>query len=251
MIGTIALSPSSGSRPGLRDRRRACGRRCREAGEPRRIVAERRRSRLARHRPPTAAARSRRAARASAARARRTARGSPRRSLRPRRPSALPSVPVSTMSSRPSRPKRSSTPRPRLADHADAVRVVDDQGGVVLGGEVRELGHQREVALHAEDAVGDDQPALDVGRFLQHPAQVVHVRVLEHGLVRGPREAHAVDDRGVVQAVGEDRRRHVAKRVEERGVRVPARDVGEGRGRLEELGEVVARARRGARTCRR
>ncbi len=63
------------------------------------------------------------------------------------------------------------------------------------------------------------------GASLQDAAQVVHVRVLEHRLVRGPGQAHAVDDRGVVQAVGEDRRRHVAQGVEKGGVRVPARHV--------------------------
>ena len=48
-------------------------------------------------------------------------------------------------------------PEPVLAEHADAVRVVDDHDRVVLLRELDELGQPRQVALHREDAVGDHE----------------------------------------------------------------------------------------------
>ena len=44
---------------------------------------------------------------------------------------------------------------PGLAHDADAVRVVDDDDGVVRARELEDVGQLREVALHREDAVGD------------------------------------------------------------------------------------------------
>ena len=126
-----------------------------------------------------------------------------------------------------------------LADHPDPVRVVDDQRRLVLGGDRGQLGDRREVTLHAEYPVGDDQAALDGRRLTQRAAQVVRVGVLVDGLVRRARETHPVNDRRVVQAIGEDRRRPVAERVEQRGVRVPAGDVGQRRRCPAELGQVV------------
>ena len=65
----------------------------------------------------------------------------------------------------------------RLAEDADAVRVVDDDDRVVLARELDDLGQLREVALHREDAVRDDQLAR-VARSGREPvAQRAHVRV--------------------------------------------------------------------------
>ena len=50
------------------------------------------------------------------------------------------------------------------ADEADGVRVVDHDHGVVAVGEVADLGERGDVAVHGEDAVGDDQPAAGVRR---------------------------------------------------------------------------------------
>ena len=50
-------------------------------------------------------------------------------------------------------------PAPRLAEHADAVRVVDDDDRVVLARELDDLRQLREVALHREDAVREDELA--------------------------------------------------------------------------------------------
>ena len=77
------------------------------------------------------------------------------------------------------------------------------------------------------------------GASAQRAAQVVGVGVLVDRLVGGAREPHAVDDRGVVEAIGEDRGALVAERVEQRGVRVPAGDVGERGAGAGEGGEVA------------
>jgi hypothetical protein len=63
--------------------------------------------------------------------------------------------------------------------------------------------------------------------------------VLVDGLVCGAREPRPVDDRGVVERVGEDRGRAVAERVEQGGVGVPARGVGQRRLGAEEAREVA------------
>ena len=47
-----------------------------------------------------------------------------------------------------------------LAHHAGAVRVVDDTTAVVLARQLDDLGQLRQVPLHGEDAVGDDELAL-------------------------------------------------------------------------------------------
>ena len=45
------------------------------------------------------------------------------------------------------------------AEHAARVRVVDHHDGAVLLGERAELRQRADVAVHAEDAVGDEQLA--------------------------------------------------------------------------------------------
>ena len=50
-------------------------------------------------------------------------------------------------------------PAAGLSEHADAVRVVDDDDRAVLARELDDLGQLREVALHREHAVRDDQLA--------------------------------------------------------------------------------------------
>ena len=48
---------------------------------------------------------------------------------------------------------------PGLPEHADAVRVVDDDDRAVLARELDDLRQLRQVALHREHAVRDDQLA--------------------------------------------------------------------------------------------
>jgi hypothetical protein len=52
--------------------------------------------------------------------------------------------------------RRAAAARP---DHAEAVRVVEQQPRIVALGERDQLGQRRDVAVHAEYRVRDDQPA--------------------------------------------------------------------------------------------
>jgi hypothetical protein len=63
---------------------------------------------------------------------------------------------------------------------------------------------RRDVAVHREDPVGDQQlTATGLRRFGQQPLGICGVPVLEH-LDLGLRQSRAVDDRGVVQPVADD-----------------------------------------------
>ena len=75
-------------------------------------------------------------------------------------------------------------------------------------GELDELGQRGDVAVHREDAVGDDQRAAALGLTGDPPGEVLDVAVVVDERL-GAREPAAVDDRGVVELVGED---HVAPR---------------------------------------
>ena len=142
-------------------------------------------------------------------------------------------------------------PEPVLAEHADAVRVVEDHDRVVLAGERDDLGQPRQVALHREDAVGDHELALArlAGREL--PPERLQVGVRVDRLAGGLGEPDRVDDRGVVERVREDHRALVGERGDERLVRVPARDVGQRRLAARQVGERALQLRRAVRTCRR
>ena len=90
-----------------------------------------------------------------------------------------------------------------LADDACGVALIDHDEGVVLLGEVADAVHGGDVAVHGEDAVGhDDAEALFLGG-LELALEVVHVGV-GVAVALGLAEAHAVDDAGVVEGVGDD-----------------------------------------------
>ena len=98
------------------------------------------------------------------------------------------------------------------AEHAEAVRVVDDQPGAVPFREFEQTRQRRDVAVHAEHGVGDDH--LDVGvRRVEHRAQRVHIAV-RIDLHVGAGQARAVDQRRVIQRVGEERRAAARERGE-------------------------------------
>jgi len=84
------------------------------------------------------------------------------------------------------------------------VGVVDHQPGVVRFSEGKQFVERGQVAVHAEDGVGDDQ--LAAGRaFFQQPGQRGHVVVrvaVDLGALRLG-QLHRVDQRGVVELVGE------------------------------------------------
>ena len=91
----------------------------------------------------------------------------------------------------------------RLSDHAGAVALVHHHQGVVFLREVADLVHRGDVAVHREDAVGDDDAEpLGLG-FLQAALEVCHVGV-RVAVADRLAQAHAVDDGGMVERVGDD-----------------------------------------------
>ena len=113
-------------------------------------------------------------------------------------------------------------PAPRRAEHADAVRLVDHQPRAVALAELDDLGQRRDVALHREDAVDDDEDAAAVaGGALEHPLELVHAVVAE-GAQLGAGEQAAVEDRGVVAGVADDGVARAEDRAEHAEVRLVA-----------------------------
>ncbi len=91
---------------------------------------------------------------------------------------------------------------PAGSDAAGGVGLVDQQAAAVAAGEVRELRQRGDVAVHREDAVGDDQRGAS-RRSPQPPLEVLGVGVpVDEGLRAG--QPAAVDDAGVVELVRED-----------------------------------------------
>src|SRR5581483_7316376 len=74
---------------------------------------------------------------------------------------------------------------PRLPHHPGAVRVVDDHDRVVLARELEDVGQPREVALHREHPVGDDELALAALARAEPLPQLVHRGVGVDELARG------------------------------------------------------------------
>ena len=109
-----------------------------------------------------------------------------------------------------------------FADEADRVRVVHHHECVVPVGECADLIERCVVAVHREDAVGDDQAVARIGCLLQPALQLGEVAV---GVAETPRlaEPDPVDDAGVVERVGDDGVAVVEKRLEHSTVGVEAR----------------------------
>ena len=97
-----------------------------------------------------------------------------------------------------------------LAQRAETVRVVDHQPGAVLLAQGQQRGQRRQVAIHAEDAVGDDD-----FRFCracrQQGRQGIEVRMRIHARLDAG-QARAVDQRGVVQRFRKNLRVRIARR---------------------------------------
>ena len=107
---------------------------------------------------------------------------------------------------------------------AGRVAIVDHRQRAVALGEITDGGEVGDIAVHREDAVGDDQleaRARGVG-LLEARFELVHVGI---GVAVAARLAQpdAVDDRGVVQRVGDDGVLSVEQRLEDAAVGVEAR----------------------------
>ncbi len=103
------------------------------------------------------------------------------------------------------------------AQHAEAVRVVDDEPRVVPLGELEQARERRDVAVHAEHGVGgDDLARRAAGREARRERVGVGVRVADELRAR---EQRAVVQARVVEAVPEHRVAAAAERREDREVR--------------------------------
>ena len=118
-------------------------------------------------------------------------------------------------------------PRSGGAHEADSMRVVDHHERVVLVGDCADLVERGDVAVHREHAVGGDQLVPRARGRLKLAAQVVEVAVVVAVALR-LRQAHSVDDGGVVQLVGDDRVLCAEQRLEQAAVGVEARRVQDG-----------------------
>ena len=91
--------------------------------------------------------------------------------------------------------------------------VVNDQHRTELVTECPEPGQVSKIAFHRKDTVcHDPRPRPSpraVLQTLEHPSEIFHVRMLEHGLadtlLDDGCKTHAVNDAGVVQLIRDDR----------------------------------------------
>ena len=129
-------------------------------------------------------------------------------------PSALPSVPVITSTS-PVRPKCSMVPRPVSPMTPVPCESSTTTMAPCARASVDDLRKVRQIAFHREHAVGHDDDREAARDRLQLLLEIPHVAVLVSLAARFAREANAVDDRGVIQLVRDDRRALIADRREE------------------------------------
>jgi hypothetical protein len=120
------------------------------------------------------------------------------------------------------------------------VRLVDHHARVVALRQLDDLRQRRGVAVHGEDAVGDDQGAA-AGGLLEAPLEVVDVAVVVDEGLRA-RQPAAVDDRGVVERVGEDHVALLRERGHHAGVGEEARAEQQARLGALEVGELLLQA---------
>ena len=95
-------------------------------------------------------------------------------------------------------------PAPAASQHARSVRVVHHHDAVVFLGEFAQFRQRRDIAVHRENAVRDDQLlSRKIRVLLQDALAVLHILVLENfdGRFRKPR---TIDDRSMIQLVGND-----------------------------------------------
>src|SRR5215469_1137390 len=87
---------------------------------------------------------------------------------------------------------------------AGRVRIVDHHDAVVLVGEVAQFWQWRDIAFHGENAVGDEKlVAVPVLGFFEDASAIRDVLMLED-FDGGLGKTAAIDDRGVIQLVGDN-----------------------------------------------
>jgi len=93
---------------------------------------------------------------------------------------------------------------PADAQYPHAVAIVDQNQGLVTVGEVADTVQLSNGPVHRENAVGNDHPAPGVGSLLQLGLKVGHV-VVGVSEALGLTEPDAIDQRGMVQSIGDNR----------------------------------------------
>src|SRR5215218_9631805 len=94
--------------------------------------------------------------------------------------------------------------RTARAQHPGGVRLVDHEPRAIALAQVADRRQRRDVALHREHAVDDDEDPAAVARgFLERALELVHAVVPVRAQL-GARQQAAVEDRGVVARVGHD-----------------------------------------------
>ncbi len=124
-------------------------------------------------------------------------------------------------STRPATPKCSGVPRPGRPHDPDGVRVVDHHQRPVAVGQIADRVQPGQIAVHREHPVGGDQAVAGVRCLLQAGLELVHVPVAVPESA-GLAQADAVDDRGVVELIGNDCVSLVKQRLEQAAVGVEA-----------------------------
>ena len=124
-------------------------------------------------------------------------------------------------------------------EDAEAVRVVDHQRGVVLRGQRRQLAQRREVTVHAEHAVADDQPQPCRGGALvrQRRGEAGEIGMRDARVLRTG-QATTVDQRGVVEFVGDQQIVAAQQRAQHAEVGRPAGGEQQHARPLHEVGEL-------------
>ena len=100
--------------------------------------------------------------------------------------------------------------------------IIDHDERVVFLGEVTDLGEWREGSIHGEHPIGDDERAAGTLGGDELRLKVCHVSVLV-AIAGGLAETDAVDDRGVIEFVGDDGIAVVEEDFEDASVCVEAR----------------------------
>ena len=123
-------------------------------------------------------------------------------------------------------------------EHAGGVRLINHHPGVVLPGQGSNLSQWGQVTVHAEHAVCHNQALACRWTRVQQFVQMSRVSVTIDADV-SPRQAAAVNDTGVIEAVAQDRiaRPHESRQHPDIGV--IARRKNESRFRFFEPGEAV------------
>ena len=109
------------------------------------------------------------------------------------------------------------------------------------GADLAELG---EIAIHREHAIGDDDdaPGAALARGLQLRLEVVHVAIGE-AEAAGLGEPDAIDDRGMVQRIRDDRILLAEQRLEHRAIGIEAGGKQDGVVHAEVIGDAPLEAR--------